>query len=197
MNEQLQADCVVAKAVVDRLIELGSGCETEAWLAKYRQVQNALAHRRPVDAVRAHGKLTYYTSRPQWIVSSQLSNLVAKAMSNLALELGLPNSGRKQISPDGLPTDLMEPDTLAEEHARYRQGSMDFWQRDPLDDNPDYAPVLHAASEQARAELKSERIWGRIGYCQVFWDRKQQILWQRYGIRWQIPAKIDAGTTYY
>lgn len=189
-----EARAAVAKAVVDHLISIASGLESEAWMAKYIAVQKALECGRLTDAVREESRLTYYTP-PMWVVSRELDRKLKCAMGNLARELQLPNPGEKEVRLDDLPADVTEHGTVEEEKERRFQESMNSIVRDPLEKDERFVEILKAASAQAKKEL-ADHPHG-CGFCHTFWERKKEILRRVYRLVWQSPADLNPNISFH
>jgi hypothetical protein len=62
---------------------------------------------------------------------------------------------------------------------------------DPLELDAAFAAALLRATLEAEALADRRYGRGEMGYCHDFWSAKQQILWSRYGLRWQSPAELN------
>ena len=199
MREQLPDALAMAgataQAVVDRLVSIASGAESNEWLAQYVAVQKALADGRFKEAVREHSRLVDYRIQPKWVSSRELAKRITDAMSNLARELKLPNPGKKAIRLDDLPTSVEELGTIAEFEERTLKAFAKEL-RDPWEDDPRYAQILAAADDQAELELENHPMKGGLGFCHVFWAKKKEILRQNHGIEWLTPAEQHPGTIF-
>jgi hypothetical protein len=187
----LQADAAVAQTIVDHLIKITAGVELDEWVAMQIAVQHALSEGRYAEAIRRNCRRLPRGIELRWVATRQVAKLLGKAMSNLARELNLPNTGRHEIALDQLPADAFAEGTIKEESERIWQESLDNFKRDPLDSHLQYAEVLRAAEEQAAAELSAEGLGEGFGYCHFFWPKKKEILWQRFGLHWQTPAELN------
>lgn len=185
----------IAQIVVDHLIAIASGAESKEWLAQPVAVQKELAAGHFRDAVREYSRLVDYRIQPKWVSSRELAKKLTDAMSNLARELTLPNSGKTPIRLDDLPTSIEELGTIAEEDERLRNALAEAI-RDPWDDDPRYQEILAAASVLAEAELENHPMKGGLGFCHVIWEKKKEILRQSYGLEWQSPAERLPGAIF-
>jgi hypothetical protein len=198
MNEPppntLATTAATTLTVVEHLISLASGMESEQWLAKYVAVQRALAEGNFADAVREHSKLIDCRVEKTWVASRGMERIISAAMSNLAWELKMPNSGRSEIRVDDLPSTIDERGTIAAEEERSRDEFAKSLKRDPLEADPKFTEILAAADRQAESELESHPLKGGIGFCHVYWQRKQAILKETYGLEWHSPADLNLDT---
>lgn len=60
---------------------------------------------------------------------------------------------------------------------------------DSVEDDPNVQPLLRAAEKDADEELKSTP--RQLGFCYQYWNVKQRILKQKYGIDWRSPAELN------
>lgn len=60
---------------------------------------------------------------------------------------------------------------------------------DKKEDDPKFQAQIKAAEEEADAALFE--IKGKMGYCHAFWEKKKQILKEKYGIKWKSPAELN------
>ncbi|HUQ71848.1 MAG TPA: hypothetical protein VM165_20120 [Planctomycetaceae bacterium] len=193
--DELETAGATAKVVVDHLIAIASGAESDEWLAQYVAVQKALAAGRFKEAVREHSRLVDCSIQPKWVSSCKLKAKITDAMSNLARELKLPNPGKKPIRLDDLPSSIEELGTIAGKDDRMMKALAKVF-RDPWDDDPRYREILAAASAQAEAELENHPMKGGLGFCHVVWERQKEILRQTYGLKWQSPPERLPGTIF-
>ena len=190
-RKNLQTYAATAKAVVDRLVSITINMESDEWRARYLAIQDALADGRIRDAIRENSRLGDYRVKPEWVVSRELSNLVTKAIGNLACELKLPNPGRTDIQLNMLPTDVTGLGTIEEEKKRRRQAFCDSFKRDPIDDDPEYEELLKQADEIVKRKLEHHPMRGGPGFCHVVWDTKKQVLKDEYEIEWRTPSEMN------
>jgi len=71
--------------------------------------------------------------------------------------------------------------------------SDEFEQRDSVELDPTFAPVLLRATLEAEEAVRER---GDYGHCFVFWGCKKRILRKRYGVRWQDPADLNPENDY-
>jgi hypothetical protein len=188
----IENHAATAKTVVDHLISIASGEESDEWLARYLAIQQALAGGKFKEALRENCRLgNSSTVNPTWVVSRDLAKLVTRALGNLAFELKLVNPGKTEIRLDDLPSDVYELGTVTEENQTKWEALLKQVKRDPLETDARYMEFLAAASNQAEAELADHPMNGGIGFCHVLWKKKKEILRERYGLEWQTPAELN------
>ncbi len=178
----------LASKIVEHLLSIATGAESDEWLAPLVAVRAALAEGRFVDAVRANWQRVEFEHGPVWVASRDVHNKLTAALGNLAYEISLPNPGRTAIRLDDLPGSVWERGTVKKESLQSNRETFRALYHDPMAEDPRYAEAVAAASAQAERELERHPLNGGLGFCRVFWLRKKQILWQRYGIEWLSPA---------
>lgn len=57
------------------------------------------------------------------------------------------------------------------------------------DDDAQYRDIIKAAEEEAAAELDAAGVVRQIGWTEIFWSAKKDILRQKYGLRWKPPRR--------
>jgi hypothetical protein len=62
---------------------------------------------------------------------------------------------------------------------------------DKKEDDPKFQAQIKAAEEEAAAVCIA--INGKMGYCHVFWEKKRQILKEKYDIKWKSHAELNRG----
>lgn len=185
----LQAKVDTAKAVVDRLVSISTGVESDQWMEKFHAVRTALAEGRLKDAIREEARLTSSPTAAQWIVSRELAKTLESAMGVLCRQVHYPNHVEPVLKLGELPNEVTELGTVADEKERVLRAFKDSIKRDPLEDEDRFAEILSTASERADAELVAHP--RGIGFCHVFWDRKKEILKTEFGLEWQTPAELN------
>jgi hypothetical protein len=61
----------------------------------------------------------------------------------------------------------------------------------------DYPDVFAKIDAEVEEALKDSPIReGQMGYCYTFWDKKQEILKQKYKIDWHTPAETNPDTLF-
>ena len=60
---------------------------------------------------------------------------------------------------------------------------------DPIEDDPQMAPLIKAAEKKAKIELRGTKVG--MGWCHMFWGVKEQILQEEYGVEWFSPAEMN------
>ncbi len=181
----LQAKVETARIVVDRLVSVSTGFESDQWMEKFRTVQTALAQGRLKDAIVEEARLTSRWTAAKWIVSRELAKTLEKAMGVLCRQVHYPNHVEPVLKLGELPNDVAESGTVADESERIRQACREAFKRDPLECDDRFAEILRMASERAHAELASHR--RGMGFCHVFWGRKKKsdrmpLLYGRYNL---------------
>ncbi len=68
---------------------------------------------------------------------------------------------------------------------------MKEYPHDPIEDDPEFIPIIEAASEAARLELADHPYKGQRGFHSIFWATKKRILKERYSIDWRTPRDMD------
>ena len=189
--QNLQLDGATAKAVVDHLLLISSHKESDEWRAKYLAIQDALIGGRRKDAIRENSRLCNSRFRPKWVVSRELSNLVAKALGNVAYEMRLPNPGKTEIRLDQLPADVTERGTIADEYERHLQEICDSFKRDPIDEDPKFKDLLERVDKTVDERLVNHPMRDGFGFCRVFWGTKKQVLKDEYNIDWRTPIEMN------
>lgn len=190
-QEILEAHAATAKAVVDRLVSLTVNMESEQWRAKYIAIQDALEDGRIRDAIRENWKLSDYRFGPVWVVSREQSKLLNKALSNISIELKLPNIGRTDVQLDLLPTNVTELGTIEEERERQHQELLDRFQRDPTEEDPRYKEVFEQVEDIVDKKLKQHPNRNGFGFIHVYWETKQQVLKEEFDIDWSTPNELN------
>jgi hypothetical protein len=66
---------------------------------------------------------------------------------------------------------------------------------DPVERTAAYKRVVAEVDARVEAELAPE-FGGQLGYCHVFWARKQELLRAEYHIEWKTPAEMNPMTLY-
>lgn len=193
-DDILRKKVATAKAVVDRLVSVASGVESDDWMAKYRLVQQALAEGRLRDAIREEARLTSSRTGAKWIVSQELSKTLSSTMAVLLRHLHDPGHNEPVMEMGELPTDITAHGTDAERREEALRRLRESFRHDPLEDDPSFAVVLQAASERAEQELADHP--RGIGFCHVFWEKKQEILREQYGLEWKTPAELNPHMTF-
>jgi hypothetical protein len=192
-SDRLATAVATAQVVVDRLIALGLGAESNEWLAKYLAIHTALAEGRFADAIVAHSRLTYYDFQPVWVASRDLEKRVQEAMWNVAYEVGLPNAGSRELRLNELPTAIDERGTIADEEKRENERDLQELRnsfRDPMESDPRFTDSVAAADRQAESELGFHPLKNGFENASVFWARKKAILKQVYGLDWRTPREM-------
>lgn len=67
---------------------------------------------------------------------------------------------------------------------------------DPVEDDPKIRPIIRAATKQAMDELKDHPFYEQFGFCHFLWDKKKQILKEKYGIDWRSPSDMNPHIIY-
>jgi len=84
---------------------------------------------------------------------------------------------------------MLESATLAE-YKRIGGDHGHHCRVDPAEDDPQLATVLLRATLEAELELIGENR-NVMGFCHLFWQTKQRILRERYGVEWRTPAELN------
>lgn len=67
---------------------------------------------------------------------------------------------------------------------------------DPIEDEPLLRQVLEQAEQEAKMSLADQGVEMHRGYCHLFWEKKAEILADRYGITWFSPADMNPYVLY-
>ncbi len=178
----LQAKVETARAVVDRLVDISTGFESDQWMEKFYAVMAALAEGRLRDAICEEARHTSPWTAAQWIVSRELARTLEKAMGVLCRQVHYPGHSEPPLQIGELPNDVTELGTVADERERHIHAVRNSFKSDPLDDDVRFAEILRTAEARAGAELGDDRIG--FGYCHLFWERKKAILRTEFGLDW-------------
>lgn len=191
----LEQAIAAVNQIVERLLALCRGFESDDWLAKFVAVHAAMSAGRFQDAVREEARLVRLLKR-KWVVSRDLERRLEKAMGVLHRHVSYPGHSELLAESDDLPSDVTARGTIEEEESRMLEALRKSFRRDPLEDDPAYAEILREASEQAERELADHPLNGGFGFCHVFWRRKKEILFRTYGLEWRSPSEMNPGTNY-
>jgi hypothetical protein len=110
----VEGHAALASRLVEHLLSIATGAESDEWLAPLVAVRVALAEGRFVDAVRASWKRVEFGHGPVWVASRDVHKKLTAALGNLAYEIALPNPGRTAICLDDLPSSVRERGTVKE-----------------------------------------------------------------------------------
>lgn len=182
------------KQIVECLLGLCRGIESDEWLAKFVTVDEAMSAGRLKDAVREEARLNWGLT-PKWVLSRDLEWRLEKAMGVLHRHVSYPGHSEPAAEFADLPSDITAQGTLEEQELRMIDACRSY-QRDPLEEDPAYADILAAASEQAEKDLADHPMNGGFGFRHVFWERKQEILRNIYGLEWRTPRECNPDTIF-
>ena len=195
-DSQLKEKVEIARKLIDHLISIAADIESEEWLQKFRETQKALVEGRLRDAIRAEAKLISYKLQPVWVASFDLSKMIEQAMGAVTRQLHFPGHSERPYIIGELPATLAETGTIAEQTERVFQALRASIRKDPLDDDPDYSPLIQAVEERVNLELEAEGRNRGFGSCHMVWWKKKRILWEEYGIDWKTPAELNPHIIY-
>ena len=75
-------------------------------------------------------------------------------------------------------------------HLTFAKKMKDY-PHDPIEDDPEFMPIIEAASQAAKLELSDHPCKGQRGFYSFFWAAKKRILKERYSIDWKTPREMD------
>lgn len=108
----LDAKISTAKAVVDCLVSIASGYESDEWMAKFHLVKCALDEGRLRDAIREESKLTSSRSSARSEISGGLAKMLEEAMAVLLRHLHYPGHVEPAMELGELPKSVTVPKTI-------------------------------------------------------------------------------------
>ena len=76
----------------------------------------------------------------------------------------------------------------------YRDNSGE--RHDAVELDPRYKDVFKTIDDEVRQSLRSHERQGQMGFVHIFWQAKEQMLIQKYGIHWRSPARLNPDTSY-
>jgi Kunitz/Bovine pancreatic trypsin inhibitor domain len=62
---------------------------------------------------------------------------------------------------------------------------------DPMEDDPRYAGIFKTIDAEVKESLAADPRYGRRGSVHIYWDTKQRLLKQKYGIDWRSPGELN------
>jgi len=62
---------------------------------------------------------------------------------------------------------------------------------DPIEKDPKYRNIFRKIDAEVDEALKDDPSKGKLGYCHIFWDTKQEMLKEKYGISWKTPTEMN------
>jgi hypothetical protein len=62
---------------------------------------------------------------------------------------------------------------------------------DPQEDDPKLKNIFKLAEAEVERELADQP--RQLGFCHVYWEKKKQILKNKYGIEWKTPGEMNPG----
>lgn len=62
---------------------------------------------------------------------------------------------------------------------------------DPVEDDPLYAEVFKRIDAEVKESMAADPRRGRRGSVHIYWDTKQRLLKQKYGIDWRSPGELN------
>lgn len=62
---------------------------------------------------------------------------------------------------------------------------------DPIEKDPKYVSIFNSIDDEVEVDLKNHPLKDQMGFCHIFWDRKQELLKTKYGIKWRTPAEMN------
>lgn len=62
---------------------------------------------------------------------------------------------------------------------------------DPVEDTEEYQAIAKELHETIMEEFRRSGTHYGLGMCHLYWAKKARILWQKYHIKWQSPAKLN------
>lgn len=75
-----------------------------------------------------------------------------------------------------------------EPYNAYKNGSL-YYDRVELTD--EYRAVIRKVEREVRRLLRRDPMRHQMGFCFIYWDTKQKILREKYGIIWRTPAEMN------
>ena len=62
---------------------------------------------------------------------------------------------------------------------------------DPQERDPKKRALIKAAETEAEYSMEQDRTIELEGSCHILWERQQDILREKYGIKWRTPADMN------
>ncbi|MBN1849963.1 MAG: hypothetical protein JW932_15425 [Deltaproteobacteria bacterium] len=62
---------------------------------------------------------------------------------------------------------------------------------DPTEGDPRYKEIFETIDDEVNEILKDHPMRGKMGFCHIFWETKEEILKKKYGIVWKSPAEMN------
>lgn len=62
---------------------------------------------------------------------------------------------------------------------------------DPIEVDPKYKEIFSKIDDEIAEDLKNHPQKDSLGFCHIYWDRKQEILKDKYHIRWKTPTEMN------
>lgn len=192
----LEQKVAAAREILECLLSLCRGFESDEWLAKFVAVEEAMTAGRFKAAVFEEARLTT-NLQPKWIVSRRLAHRLQTAMGVMHRHVSYPGHSEPVAEFAELPRDVTAGGTLEEESLRTRDWLRESYRIDPLEEDPAYADIMTAAVAQAEQEMAGEgHQKGSFGYCHFFWKRLKEILLHTYALEWRTPAELNRHITF-
>jgi hypothetical protein len=63
---------------------------------------------------------------------------------------------------------------------------------DPIEEDPESVKAMQQAEKETQEALSNSQ--RQMGFCHLFWNTKQRILKEKYGIEWFTPVQMNPGT---
>lgn len=64
---------------------------------------------------------------------------------------------------------------------------------DPIEKDPQHKAIFEKIDDEVEEYIKKEmpNAPRGMGYCHLFWDKKQELLKSKYKIKWRTPAEMN------
>lgn len=62
---------------------------------------------------------------------------------------------------------------------------------DPIERDPKYKDIFERIDSEVWEDLKDNPYKDLFGFCHFFWNRKQEILKEKYNITWNTPPEMN------
>jgi hypothetical protein len=181
-DQLLESKLQVAVRAVERLLASCQKYEQPLWLSRYIEVLDCLRQGRLQHAIFAECRLKNDSGseygRPEWVLSEEIAEGVRKTISSIRTHL---HYGDKQapLHIPCEPVDVGSGGTIEQESNRMLELLRASFQRDPIDDEPQFTAILAEVEKATEEALKDHPMRGGLGFCHVYWETKKAILNER------------------
>lgn len=162
-SDTLEVKVAAAITVVEHLIAICRGFESDEWLEKFLTVREALIAGRLKDAVREEARLTCYTTKTKWVGSQYMERRLEEVMAVLSRHISYPNHSEPAALIGELPKDVTV-DLEAEISARRAEVEAQQMERATVG----YLKVTNGVFAGELVALRAgQTVIGRLDSCQI------------------------------